>query len=314
MDRRGPSLALGHCGHLLSCHLTPTPPPIMHLCRLSTEYNADAMPTRTVVSDRDAPAQAHRQRDQELLEHAPQEAAGQDGHRPRHAQAALRRARRRGRRRRRGRGRRAARQGRGAPQPHGAVGERAAGGRGAPGARGQAARARRLHLFLGAVPVGGPRRRARPRLADVHAQLRGQRGARVGAGGAQRRGRRARRHAAHAGVRGGLQGPELGRRRRRRRGLRRGGGLHRAASRRLAEPEPEAGGEARRGRGGRRSARDGGGEELLEQYTEPGQLVCVSGGARRRGVLAGARVLSGGDLRTWFACMHPTLPGTRHSK
>ncbi|XP_039821806.1 uncharacterized protein LOC120683789 isoform X1 [Panicum virgatum] len=246
-----------------------------------------------VVGDRDAPAEAHRQRDQELLEHAPQEAAGQDGHRPGHAQAALRRARRG--RRRRGR---AARQGRRAPQPHGAVGERAARGRGAPGARGQAARARRVRLRLGAARAAGPlRRRARARVAHVHAELLRERGARLGTGGARcGGGRRARRHGAHAGVRGGVQGAcaaAVGRSRGgpcRRRCLRRGG-VHGAASPRRLEPAgPEAGRrQARRGRG-RRAAGDGGGEELLGQHTEPGKLVVgvaadVSRGARARGVL-----------------------------
>uniref|UniRef100_A0A0A9B118 Uncharacterized protein n=1 Tax=Arundo donax TaxID=35708 RepID=A0A0A9B118_ARUDO len=113
----------------------------------------------------------------------------------------------------------------------------------------------------------------------------------------------------------------VGRRRRRRgRGFRRGG-VHGAASRRLPEPGPEAGGEGRGG-GRRRAAGDGGGEELLEQHTEPGERVVgavadVSGGTRARGVLAGAGVLTGGTwtcVRLQFSRTNDTVNSLRGIK
>ncbi|RWV95420.1 hypothetical protein GW17_00041959 [Ensete ventricosum] len=67
-------------------------------------------------------AQENRQRDQELLEHPPEEAAGQDGHRSLHPQGQERRPRLR----------RRPLQERRQPQPHGAVGERTPRSRGAP--------------------------------------------------------------------------------------------------------------------------------------------------------------------------------------
>ena len=91
-----------------------------------------------MVGDSVSPAEEDGQRDKEPVEHAPEEAAVQDGHRPRHAQTQLRRAlepRRQGLRQ---------------SEPHGAVGERPPRGRGAPRAGGQTTRRR--------LPLSPPRR------------------------------------------------------------------------------------------------------------------------------------------------------------